>query len=113
MCAMTAPARQIEAKNEEFAFELDCLLAAVKKSAIEQYNYNIRSNLPAGIVAVDDLVDHALQHGVVKGAAYLHQRTCEKTVAIAVDILSDSNCHTEAAALQAAWDKTLTENPVV
>lgn len=86
----------------EFETKLAQMLAALAESARSKFAYNLETNVPAGIVAPADAVENSLRSGLVNSAAQLHEFGCELTVSIATDILEDSNCHSEAAALCAA-----------
>lgn len=86
----------------KFNAALDALLAAIRGRAERQFEYNLESNVPSGIVELHNAAAAAVQHGYESGAGHLSNFGSEKQIEIAYNILEDANCHTEAAALKRA-----------
>lgn len=78
------------------------MVDALCESARAQLDYSETHNLPRGILKDSDLVDNALERGLVSAVQILAGYGVDETIRIAGHLLEDSNCHSEAAALRAA-----------
>lgn len=85
-----------------FSAELESLLAAIRKAATNQFEYNETQNLPRCILSPAESVPHAILQGFVSGWNNRNGWDCQRAIAAAHDLLEDANCHTEAARLRAA-----------
>lgn len=90
--------------QRELDKRLSKLFDAIRSRAQNQLEYNFSTNLPKGILQTEgEAVENAIQTGIVGGLAGQHCRfSCSKTIQLAFDLLEDSNCHTEGAALMKA-----------
>lgn len=96
---------QSQALKAEFAVKLEKLLTAIAEKAQRQFDYSLLTNVPKGVLKSDEIVDNAIDSGLVGGASHISEWGVEKTISLALDILEDSNCHTEARALSEAAAK--------
>lgn len=87
--------------QRELDERLSKLFDAIRSRAQNQLEYNFGTNLPKGIIKTEgEAVENALQTGIVGGLAGHYCRfSTSRTVDLAFDLLEDSNCHTEGAAL--------------
>lgn len=96
---------QTEQLTEQFNAALGAMLVSLSQKATAQFQYNLETNLPRGIVKREDAVENALEHGVSAAVSTHTHWDCEAAVRYAGAILEDSNCHTENSAMQEAARK--------
>jgi hypothetical protein len=76
--------------------KIDAFLALVAEKIRNQYNYNLKTNIVAGIVKESDCEGDAIETGVASAInSYLHWNP-DKMFAMAVRILEEANLHPEA-----------------
>ena len=84
----------------EFSAGLNTLLTNIRDKAMAQFDYSVRENVPRGILPVEQIAGHAINHGVVSAMSQRNQWGIEPTIEFAADCLEDVNAHTEAAMLR-------------
>lgn len=97
----TELANYLNTETEKVKFEqkLEILLNEIKKSARNQFEYNLKSNVPAGALKIEDCAENGLIKGAVHAVSAFNKWETSKAIRFAYDILEDSNCHTEAKSL--------------
>lgn len=85
-----------------FKSELAALLASIEEKANKQFTYNEERNIPQGIIAVQDSIRVAINHGVISALSARHRWAHDSTIELAADLLEDVNAHAEAAQLRAS-----------
>jgi|GEM_PF-4119715 len=83
----------------QFSTELNGLLLNIRNRAMEQFTYNLETNIPRGSLTPAEAVNQAIQCGVVAAMSLRHDFCIEPSLQLAHAILEDVNAHTEAAAL--------------
>ena len=92
--------KTINDAQNEFAAGLNTLLINIRDKAMSQFDYSVRENVPRGILPVEQIAGHAINHGVVSAMSQRNQWGIEPSIEFAADVLEDVNAHTEAAMLR-------------
>lgn len=87
------------ALQAQFSNELNQLLCSIRENALNQFEYNLKQNIPRDILQPDEVVGQAISHGVVSAISRRNDWGIEPSIQFAHDILEDVNAHIEAAAL--------------
>lgn len=85
--------------NEEFVSKLNAFLLKVRDRATEQFKYNLETYIPKGWVKVEDVVENAINSGIVSGVASMNHWDIAPTVKLASSLLEDVNAHSENKAM--------------
>ena len=85
--------------HDEFVTMLNKVLGQIRERATNQFNYNWETNVGLGLVKPAECAEHALSNGLVSAISSFNSFDCDKTIRFAHDVLSYSNCHTEAKEL--------------
>lgn len=87
--------------TQQFSERLNAFLLQARNRAAAQFEHDIKVNIPKGIVAPEDVLDHSMRIGVAGAWNQVHGWACEDAIGLAGDVLEDANCHTEHRAMLA------------
>ena len=82
-----------------FDIKLNDLLVSIGNGAEKQFQYNLNSNVPSGILTLEESAQHAINQGIVSAINKMFGFDCDQAIKISVDILEGTNCHREAKVL--------------
>lgn len=87
--------------HDEFVAMLNKVIEKIKEKAVNQYEYNLKTNIPKKIadITLDNAADHAIQHGIESGVNTFYSWDCDKMVRVAHGLLEDCNYHSAAKEL--------------
>src|SRR5574343_2100628 len=87
--------------REQFNAMLNKVLNFIEKSAKNQFEYNLETNIPQNIggIVFDNAAEQAVKHGIVSGVNKWLSWDCDEAIKMAYSFLEDSNCHGEAKEL--------------
>lgn len=80
--------------------ELVKLTKQVIAKVKDQADYNLTTNVPRGIVAKEDAVEHSINHGVAGGIAAYCRWDALRAAEIAAALLAEVNMHEAAEAVR-------------
>ena len=89
----------MNSQPKDFEARLQKLLADLEARARQQFTHNLVTNVPAGRVALEDVVDNAIEVAVAGSLNSLYSFSCDDAIRLAGAILEDANCHAEHRAL--------------
>ncbi len=90
---------QTKQLTAEFSNELNALLLDIRDKAVKQFEYNLTVNIPRDILASGEVVEQAIECGLVASWSKRNEWSIEPSIKLAHHILEDVNAHDEAAVL--------------
>ena len=93
--------KTLNQSQDDFDAKLNKVVAKIRERAQQQYDYDIRYNVPEKIASItmENAAEHAVKSGLVSGISEWLSWDCDEAMRFAHHILEDSNCHTEAKSL--------------
>ena len=89
----------IELVKLDFNAKLATLLAKISERANNQFNYNLKENIPRNILKLDGCAEHGINQGVIGAVNEMFGWDTDKSVRFAYHIMEDANAYTECKAL--------------
>ncbi len=80
--------------------DLSRLLDLIREKCEAQFTYNCETNIPKGIVAIDDTADNAIQTGLVSALGAFFNWHIPDALTLAANLAEDVNAHGEAAQIR-------------
>jgi hypothetical protein len=94
-------------QEQKFNCDLHRLLDSIREKCETQFKYNCETNVPKGIVAIDDTADNAIRLGLVSALGKHLDWSIPDALTLAADIAEDVNAHDEAAQIRAMFEPVL------